>query len=80
MNLYDVLNGNHRHECPECKTVWTHPNFCAGSDEDHVCPKCGTEEWDRYHGRKKPKFEFIDHGDYKLVPPVKKKAKRKIAA
>ena len=59
---------SHTHQCSKCKTVWRHPWFCAGSDEDHRCPKCGKDE--RYHYREsaRPDYVFVTHGRYRRNP------------
>ena len=53
MLVYGVRSfGSHKHQCPDCGTVWEHSDFCAGSDEAHSCPKdgCGGVSWRKYDG------------------------------
>jgi hypothetical protein len=44
-----VPYGEHKHQCPKCKTTWKHEDAYrnAGSkelfEEAHACPHCGTE-------------------------------------
>ena len=35
--------GFHSHTCPrkDCRTKWTHSEFCSGDTEAHDCPNCG---------------------------------------
>ena len=51
---YESPKGLHRHKCEKCGYVWEHSNSCAGSDSDHECPKCKTEEWCWYEGPEPP--------------------------
>lgn len=35
----------HSHQCPSCHHVWSHHDENKGSDQAHVCPKCGQPWW-----------------------------------
>lgn len=53
----------HKHECPKCKLIWSHPGVCEAHAKSHKCPKCGTKQWLIYKGRKEAKRKFKDrHG------------------
>jgi predicted RNA-binding Zn-ribbon protein involved in translation (DUF1610 family) len=57
-DLYDLLfgDGQHKHRCPSCGTVWEHGNNCAMESHDvyvqsHTCPQCGKAGIiQKYHG------------------------------
>src|SRR4051812_15049713 len=53
-------NGNHKHECPDCGTVWEHPNTRAGDDDAHTCPSCKVmmpHPWYHYDGDAVPVYK-----------------------
>lgn len=37
----DSRRATHHHRCMRCKTIWEHPDACAGNHEAHRCPRCG---------------------------------------
>jgi predicted RNA-binding Zn-ribbon protein involved in translation (DUF1610 family) len=51
-----IDDDSHRHCCPNCHTVWEHPDVVQLGPEPifkrgHTCPNCGTQRVHRkYHG------------------------------
>lgn len=70
----NVPEQKHKHKCPECDTVWEHPDQCFGSEEDHVCPECGCIEtyhpggtFSKYFGDQPADYQFVYWGQYERV-------------
>jgi hypothetical protein len=61
---------NHKHQCPKCDFVWSHPDSVATCSDDlcaasHTCPRCGCHKvtghnstYIRYQGPEKPDKTF----------------------
>lgn len=39
--------GWHSHQCPNCKTIWSHGAGSFGNRAAHTCPKCGVVQFKR---------------------------------
>lgn len=47
---YDRDEDLHKHCCPDCGEIWEHRSSDACFKYDaHNCPKCGTEQYIKYH-------------------------------
>jgi predicted Zn-ribbon and HTH transcriptional regulator len=49
----------HSHKCGKCGFVWEHANEFKGNVKAHTCPKCETEQWERYDGDCKPQMVHL---------------------
>lgn len=52
--LLELSNDLHSHRCPRCQYIWEHNDESAGVYLAHCCPMCGTEQFTRYTGLRKP--------------------------
>lgn len=45
-------HATHKHQCPDCETVWEHNALASGIDALHACPKagCGGRSFMLYDG------------------------------
>lgn len=75
-NRIPGLDTKHKHVCPECNTVWEHPDACMflGTEDDHTCPECGCIEhahpggtFSKYFGDAPVDFQFVSFGHYEKV-------------
>jgi len=51
---YQSPDGFHRHECPNCGTIWEHSDAWWDIDKTHHCPTCSREQLYKYNGPKSP--------------------------
>lgn len=60
---------SHLHKCKKCGSIWEHPETCSNKQSDHKCPKCGCEQWSKFHAKIVPSdtvFVFENYGKYRL--------------
>lgn len=50
----------HDHQCPTCKTVWSHSVLSEGNELDHQCPTCKNTEpvWDIFKEEKEQEMQI----------------------
>lgn len=70
LTVYEDVDGMHRHQCPDCGTVWEHSDDNSGIKFAHTCPGCGCYKpgawflsdsgepttYDGYYGHRAPDY------------------------
>lgn len=56
----DTISGNHRHQCDNCFTVWSHLDVnIKNNTKAHTCPKCQNLSYNCYwvyEGHEQPTY------------------------
>lgn len=65
-----ATGATHKHRCPNCDTIFEHPDLVALADkithdEAHTCPRCGEPNVNRkYYGRRPANYHQHDERGY----------------